>query len=320
MMKHADKTHDREQMDALAEQIGRYKGREIALREVCGDHTRVIRESGILSLLPPRISLGTGPGCPVCAGGRVFIDKTIAFARLKGVILATFGHLMPVPGSTSSLKKEKEAGLDIRVIHSVRDALLLAKDNPVKKVIFVATGFENSAPATAAAIVNASMAALNNFFVYSAHKCLLPAMAALMEEGIKTDGFIVPWHIASITGTDVFGFLPEKYGAGCVIAGFDPVDVLESALMLIKQVAENRPVVELQSKKALSPEGNSKAKAMTEEVFVRKDDYWQGFGVVAASGMQISGKYSGFDAEAVYHADVEPLNEANGCICGGVFK
>lgn len=319
-MKYIDEYRDRQKVSELVEMIGRYSGREINLMEVCGGHTMAIRKFGIPALLPPEIRLLSGPGCPVCVTDRHFIDRAIAFSRLEDVVITTFGDLIRVPGSTSSLEKEKAAGRDIRIVYSILDALMVAKNNPHKKVIFLGIGFETTAPGTAAGIVKAQMAVLPNFYVYSSHKVMPPAMAALVEEGIKIDGYIAPGHVSTITGTQIYNNLPEKYGLGCVISGFEPTDILQSVLMLVRQVSEGKPAVEIQYKRAVRPEGNPKALALLEEVFTPSDDWWRGLGVLAGSGMRIREKYAEFDAERNFVVEVEPVREDKGCICGEILK
>jgi hydrogenase expression/formation protein HypD len=279
-----------------------------------------IQRFGIPSLLPDHIQLVSGPGCPVCVTDRAYIDKAIAFSRLPEVIIATYGDLIRVPGSTSTLDREKASGADIRIVYSILDALTLAKKNRKKKVVFLGIGFETTAPGSAAGIIKAQMAGLFNFFVFSAHKIMPPPMAALIDQGVKIDGYIGPGHVSTITGSSMFEFIPEKYNLGVVISGFEPLDILQSIYMLILQHERNEPAVEIQYSRVVKPEGNPKALELLDEVFELRDDWWRGLGVLPLSGMRLQSKYEEFDAEKMIPVVVEPAREDKGCICGSILK
>lgn len=319
-MKYIDEYRDREKVRTLAELIKKTSRKEVAFMEVCGGHTMAIQKFGIPSLLPDNVRLISGPGCPVCVTGRNYIDRAVAYSRLRDVIITTYGDLIRVPGSTSSLDHEKARGADIRIVYSILDALSVAGDNPAKKVVFLGIGFETTSPATAAGILSAGKEGLENFYVYSAHKVMPPAMEALIDEGVKIDGYIAPGHVSTITGTEMYNSIPEKFGLGCVISGFEPVDLLQSVYMLVKQIETNKPAVEIQYKRAVRNEGNLKAKAMLDKVFELRDDWWRGLGVLKNSGMGIRNKYASFDAEKQLYVEVEPTLEEKGCICGEVLK
>ncbi|MFH2141229.1 MAG: hydrogenase formation protein HypD [Bacteroidota bacterium] len=319
-MKFIDEFRNKELAQILVSQINSISRKEIALMEVCGGHTMALYRFGIPYLLPDNIKLLSGPGCPVCVTGRGYIDKAIAYSRLDDVIITTFGDLIKVPGSTSSLNKERAEGNDIRIVYSVLDSLQIAADNPGKKVIFLGVGFETTAPGSAVAIFNAYNNKLDNFYFYSSHKVMPPAMAALIDEGVKINGYIAPGHVSVITGTDIYLSLPQKYGLGCVVTGFEPIDILQSIYMLIKQFENNAPAVEIQYNRAVKPEGNLIAKKIMNEVFELQDDWWRGFGILKDSGLKIKEKYSVFDAEKMIKVEVEELKEEKGCICGEILK
>jgi hydrogenase expression/formation protein HypD len=319
-MKFIDEFRDKELAQILISRINSISRKEISLMEVCGGHTMAIYRFGIPSLLPANIILLSGPGCPVCVTGRNYIDKAIAYSRIDDVIITTFGDLIKVPGSTSSLNKERADGRDVRIVYSVLDSLEIAKNNPSRKVIFLGVGFETTAPGSAAAVINASKNNLNNFFLYSSHKVMPPAMEALIDEGVKINGYIAPGHVSTITGTDIYLPIPEKYGLGCVITGFEPLDLLQAIYMLVKQAEDNKPAVEIQYNRAVKPEGNLKAKGIMNEVFELKDDWWRGFGVLKNSGLKIKEKYSAYNSEKMIEVDVEELKEEKGCICGEILK
>lgn len=319
-MKYIDEYRDKNLAEKLVSKIKEVSSKEVSLMEVCGGHTMAIQKFGIPSLLPETIKLLSGPGCPVCVSSNNFIDKAIAYSKLKDVIIATYGDLIRVPGSTSSLRKEIGKGSDIRIVFSILDAIKIAIDNPSKKVIFIGIGFETTAPSSAAGILNASKQDIRNFFLLSSHKVMPPAMKALVDEGIKINGYIAPGHVSTITGSVIYNNISDKYGLACVISGFEPLDILQSIYMLVKQVENDDPKVEIQYTRAVKPEGNMKALSIMNEVFELKDDWWRGLGVLHESGLSLKEKYSSFDAERMIDIKVEETLEHKGCICGDILK
>ena len=319
-MKYIDEYRDKKIVLALAEEIRQASRTPVSFMEVCGGHTMAIQRFGIPSLLPPTISLLSGPGCPVCVSSRKYIDQSIAYSRLNDTIVATYGDLIRVPGSTSSLDKEKASGADVRIVVSIMDALRIAKQNPDRRVVFLGIGFETTAPASATAIIGAHKSNLDNFFLFSSHKIMPPAMAALIDEGVRINGYIAPGHVSTITGTSIYSDIPGRYGLGCVISGFEPVDLMESILMLVRQVEENRPAVEIQYKRAVKKDGNREARRLLEEVFELREDWWRGLGILPASGLGIRERYASYDAERNLEVEVEPTREDRGCICGEILK
>ncbi len=319
-MKYIDEYRNKEKVKALVNEIKRVSRKEVTFMEVCGGHTMSIQKFGIPSLLPRNVRLISGPGCPVCVTDRKYIDQAIAYSRMPGTIITTYGDLIRVPGSTSSLDKEKAAGRDIRIVYSILDAVDIADKNRDKKVIFLGIGFETTTPGSAVGIITAKNKGLTNFSVFSAHKVMPPAMEALIDENVKIDGYIGPGHVTVITGTGIYGFIPEKFGLGVVVSGFEPTDLLQTILMLVKQVEENRPAVEIQYKRAVTPEGNRQAQKVMYEVFEPRDDWWRGLGVLKNSGLKIKEKYAGFDAEKIFDVEVEPTRKDKACICGDVLK
>jgi len=288
--------------------------------EVCGGHTHAIRRFGIPSMLPGNIKLLSGPGCPVCVTGKQFIDKTVSCAAMENVIVATFGDLIRVPGTSGSLEKSRSAGSDIRVVLSGIEALEIAKVNPDKRIVFPGIGFETTAPGTAVTILNARKECIVNFSILSAHKVMPPAMDVIIKDGTRIDGFICPGHVSVITGSGAFEFIPEKYGIGCVITGFEPVDIMQAVLMLISQVNNNRPRVEIQYKRAVTREGNTLAQKYMHEVFEPCDTEWRGLGNITGSGLKLRREFGDFDAERIL-AQVSVSNEEEGpCICGDILR
>ena len=228
--------------------------------------------------------------------------------------------MIRVPGSQSSLEKEKANGADVRIVYSPLMAIELAKHHPNKKVIFLGIGFETTSPTSAAAIVNAYREKINNFYLFSSHKIMPPAMAALIDEGVAINGYICPGHVSVVTGSGIYGPIVEKYNLGCVISGFEPVDILQTIYMLVKQFEEGLAKVEIQYKRVVKPEGNLKAQQIMNDVFELRDDWWRGLGVIPNSGMKIREKYKMFDAEQIFPVNVSEPEEPAGCICGEVLK
>jgi hydrogenase expression/formation protein HypD len=288
--------------------------------EVCGGHTMAIHRFGLNSFLPPTVHLVSGPGCPVCVSSQHFIDTALSYSRIPGVIVATYGDLIRVPGSSASLEKERADGSDIRIVYSVLESLEIARLNQEKKVIFLGIGFETTAPATAAAIIKAKQENIFNFYVLSAHKVMPPVMKALVNDGIKINGFIAPGHVTAITGISVYKELASVYGLGVVVSGFEPVDIMQSVLMLTAQIESAIPIVEVQYRRVVNADGNPIAQKVLNEVFEYRDDNWRGLGLIPLSGLRIRDNYSSFDAEKQFNAEVPESSEPEGCICGQILR
>ncbi len=319
-IKHSDEFNDPAVAEKLAEFIRRTNTREIRLMEVCGTHTMAIFKSGIRSFLPETISLLSGPGCPVCVTAQGEIDAFIALARRKDVIVTTFGDLMRVPGTESSLQQERASGSDIRMVYSSMDAVDIARQNPDKQVVFLGVGFETTIPTIAASIVTAHQTGVANYSVYSAHKLAPPALAALMEtEGLRINGFLMPGHVSVIIGRNAYLPLLDKYNVPCVIAGFEPIDILEAIRRLVVQIETGVPQVENAYPRAVSDEGNTKAMAFMADVFQTVDVVWRGIGMIPASGLKVREKYRAHDAESIFNLPVKEAPEPKGCACGEIL-
>ncbi|MDP3641992.1 MAG: hydrogenase formation protein HypD [Bacteroidota bacterium] len=319
-MRYIDEYWDKSAVTELVKAIHRESKNPVRLMEVCGGHTMAIRKSGIPALLPPTIRLLSGPGCPVCVTGKSFIDKAIKLSEKDDIILTTYGDLLRVPGSDSTLEKERAKSADVRMIYSPLDALEIAKHNPLKKVVFLGIGFETTSPASAVTILQAKNEKINNFYLLSAHKIMPPAMAALIVEGVKINGYICPGHVSTITGSGIYNDIVEKLRLGCVITGFEPVDLLQGILMLVIQYETGEPRNEIQYKRAVKPQGNLKAVKILNEVFELKDDWWRGLGVVPNSGLKLKKEFEEFDAEKYFDLNLPEPEEAIGCICGEILK
>lgn len=319
-MKYIDEYRKKGLILSVSEELKNISTKEITLMEVCGGHTMAIHRFGLHSLLPPTIRLLSGPGCPVCVSSHHFLDTAIAYSKIPGAIITTYGDLIRVPGSVTSLEKEKANGNDIRIIYSILEALEIAKNNPGRAVFFLGIGFETTAPATAAAIVQAKKDNIENFFVLSAHKVMPPVMKALVDEGVKIDGFIAPGHVTAITGTAIYNDLVSSYRLGVVVAGFEPVDLMLSILMLVRQFESGSPKVEIQYQRVVHGEGNKIAQTYLSQVFELKDDRWRGLGIIPKSGLRIREDFSDFDAEIKYPLTVPVPSDPKGCICGSILR
>lgn len=319
-MKYIDEYRKKDLILSVAEKLKSVSKKEIVLMEVCGGHTMAIHRFGLHSLLPSNIHLVSGPGCPVCVSSQHFIDTAMAYSRLPEVIITTYGDLIRVPGSSTSLEKERAAGSDIRIVYSVLESLEIAKQNSSKKVVFPGIGFETTAPATAAAIIKAREEKIGNFFVLSAHKIMPPVMKALVTEGVKIDGFIAPGHVSAITGISIYNDLASVFKLGVVVSGFEPADMLQAVLMLTMQIESNTPKVEVQYNRVVNSEGNKIAQDILKQVFEFRDDQWRGLGLIPLSGLKINDSYSEFDAEKQFTVEVPPSDEPKGCICGQILR
>ncbi len=319
-MKYMHEYRDREIAEKLIQEIRSVSKKHVRLMEVCGGHTMAIRKYSIDTLLPNTVELLSGPGCPVCVTGQDFIDKAIALAQRPDVILTTYGDLIRVPGSKSNLDQAKALGADIRIVYSTLEALRIASENPDKKIVFLGIGFETTAPSTAISLQQAKKQGIKNYFVLSAHKTMPNAMTALIEGGSQIDGYIGPGHVSTIAGSKIYNELVNQYNLSIVISGFEPVDILQSILMLVKQLEQEKPKLEIQYKRAVKAEGNIKAQEIVDEVFEPCESYWRGIGSIKDSGMRIRGIYEQFDAEKHFVLQIDQAPEPKGCICGAILK
>ena len=294
----------------------------ISLMEVCGTHTMSLFRSGLRRLLPSNIHLLSGPGCPVCVTPNRYLDRAVAYSRKKNVIITTFGDMMNVPGSSSSLQREKGKSSKIIIVYSCLDALKIARENPGYKVVFLGIGFETTSPTLAAAIKIASRNNIGNFFILSGAKLIPPAMKALLEaKDLKISGFICPGHVSAITGARPYNFIARDYRIPCVITGFEPLDLAQGILMLVKQIANRQPPrVEIQYRRVVPEDGNPKALGLINEVFSVEDSHWRGIGVIPQSGLRIRDPFSRFDACVNIPVTVETTKERKGCICGDILR
>jgi hydrogenase expression/formation protein HypD len=293
-----------------------------AFMEVCGTHTMSAFRFGVRGMLPPNVRLLSGPGCPVCVTPNDYLDRALAYARRKDVVLATFGDMMRVPGTRSSLERERAAGADIRVVYSPLDALEMARADASRRVLFLGVGFETTAPLVAASVLEARETGVRNFLVLSGHKLVPPALEALLAaKDLGISGFLCPGHVSGIIGADAYLPVARDHKVPCVVAGFEPLDMIQGLRMLLRQVREKRAEVENQYARVVTSGGNRKAREALDRVFEPSDTPWRGLGTIPRSGLRIRQEFRGFDAEAVLPLELaEPSRENPACRCGEVLQ
>ncbi len=294
--------------------------RQVNFMEVCGTHTMAVERFGIRQMLPENMRLISGPGCPVCVTPKNYIDRAIALTSLENVIVFSFGDMLKVPGTNTSLFKQKSKGR-VRIVYSAFDAVLFAEKNKDKRIVFLGIGFETTAPTVAASVKYAKVKKLKNFFVFSGHKVMPPAMKILAKDKlVNIKGFLCPAHVSAIIGMKSYAKICEEYKIPCVIAGFEPLDILHSVLMLIRQVKRKKAKVENQYNRVVKFSGNTKALRLMDEVFSVNDSDWRGIGVIKNSGLILSKGYRDFDAEKNIDFPEVKTSVDKGCICGSVLK
>jgi hydrogenase expression/formation protein HypD len=295
---------------------------EFKFMEVCGGHTHTIYRHGIEHILPEGVELIHGPGCPVCVIPMGRVDDAIAVAEHPNVIFTSFGDMMRVPGSKGTLLEAKARGADVRFVYSPLDALRIAVENPTKDVVFFAVGFETTAPSTAVTVLRAKELGVKNFRVFSNHVTIVPPLKAILESpDLRLDGFLGPGHVSTVVGNRPYRFVPEKYGKPVVTAGFEPLDILETIVMLLRQIREGRCEVENQYSRIVREEGNPRALKLLADVFVLRPHFeWRGLGFIAQSGLALRPDMSAFDAEVYYEVPGVRVADPKACQCGEVLK
>jgi len=330
-VKYIEAFRDRKLARTLAEAIAREAdtGRDYRLMEFCGGHTHAIFRYGVQDLMPENVTFVHGPGCPVCVLPVRRIEQAIALAEGEGVILCTYGDTLRVPaGRGRSLLRARAEGADVRMVWSTRDALTIARDNPRRQVVFFAIGFETTTPPTAVAILQAAREGLENFSVFCNHVLTPAAIHHLLEssdrrepEGAAIDGFLGPSHVSAVIGTRPYEVFARDYRKPVVIAGFEPLDVMQSARMLIRQLNEGRAEVENEYTRVVSREGNRKARALMEQVFeVRSTFEWRGLGEVPRSALQLRSEWAAFDAERRFEIPDSRAADVRGCECPRILR
>jgi hydrogenase expression/formation protein HypD len=318
-MADAARIRNPELLRGLADRLRGMEAPPATLMEVCGTHTVVIARHGLREALPKGVKLISGPGCPVCVTPQEQIDHFIALGGLEGVTLATFGDMVRVPGTHKSLEQARAEGVELLVVYSPMDVVEEAARSPERQIVFLGIGFETTAPAVALAILEAQQRRLGNFSVLCAHKLIPPAMMALLDSSVKVDGFICPGHVSVIIGSDAYRPIAER-GKPCVVAGFEPADVLAAVQMLLRQLAEGRSEVEVEYRRAVRPEGNRKAQEVLARVFRVADARWRGLGVIPRSGYELAEEFAEFDAAKRFEVEQPETKEPAGCRCGEVLR
>lgn len=295
--------------------------RPLKLMEVCGTHTVEIFRHGIRSIIPGPISLLSGPGCPVCVTSIRDVDAAISIAKRPDTILVTFGDMMRVPGGKQSLMEARSEGADVRVLYSPMDALKLAEEDGAKQVVFFATGFETTSPLIAGTVLAASRKNVKNFTILSSHKTVPLALKALLDSpDVRVDGFILPGHVSTIIGLAPYDFVAKEYRKPAVVTGFEAGEIIEGILMIVRQIAQGRALVENAYPSVVKPEGNPRAMEILNDIFEPADSYWRGIGVLPGTGLRLREKYRQFDAELRFRPEATGIAEPELCSCGDILR
>lgn len=328
-MKYVDEFRDPAKARAIVEDIQRVlpripasRRRPIQIMEVCGGHTHTIFRYGLQQMLPDEMEYVHGPGCPVCVLPMGRVDDCVALAERPKVIFTTFGDAMRVPGSRKSLLKAKADGADVRMVYSPLDALALACAHRDREVVFFGLGFETTMPSTAMTLIQARRQGVTNFSLFCNHITIVPTLKAILNEpDLQLDAFVGPGHVSMVIGTRIYEFIASEHGRPIAVSGFEPLDLLQSTWMVLKQLAEGRCEVENQYGRVVPPDGNQRALAAIDEVFEPREHFeWRGLGSIAQSGVRIRDAYAAFDAERKFAVPNVAVAEPLQCQCGEVLK
>jgi len=326
-MRYLEEFRDPTKAQGLVREIGRLaalvdRPGPIKIMEVCGGHTHTIFKFGLEQLLPPRVELVHGPGCPVCIMPRGRLDDAIALAQIPGVMLTSFGDALRVPGSRLNLLQARAAGADIRMVYSPLDALALAQQHRDRQVVFFAIGFETTAPSTALTLLQAQAQGVTNFSVFSNHVLVVPALEALLANpDLELDGFVGPGHVSMVIGTEPYRVIAERYGKPMVVAGFEPLDMLQAVAMVLRQLVEGRCQVENQYTRLVQPQGNEVALAALAAVFEPRESFeWRGLGAIPVSGLRLRTALAPYDAEVKFDLPGRQVQDHRACACGDILK
>lgn len=322
-MKFQEEYRNRDLVQGLARQIVREAATlaaPVRFMEVCGTHTMAIAQFGLKALLPDTVRLVSGPGCPVCVTPLSYLDHALALAADPVNLVTSFGDMLRVPGSVSSLLAERAKGADVRVVYSPLEALALARHCPERRVIFLGVGFETTAPAVAAAILKAEQQGLPNFFVLTSHKTMPAPMSVLSADpALQIGGYLCPAHVSTVIGGKAYVPLAEQYGIPCVVTGFEPADVLHGVSRLLRQCLAGEAKVEIQYSRAVTWDGNDRAREMLAQVFEPCAAEWRGLGVIDHSGLRVCDRYGRYDAARMLSVVLPEPHEPQGCCCGQVL-
>ena len=320
-MKYMSEYRDPELAKKYLEEIKKTVSQPWSIMEVCGGQTHSLVKNGIIDMLPKEVTMIHGPGCPVCVTPLNIIDKAIHLALEANVILCSFGDMLRVPGSKKNLLEAKAEGADIRILYSPLEAVRIAEDNPDKEVVFFAVGFETTAPANALSVIHAHRKALKNYSILASHVLVPPAIKAVIDdEESKIDGFLAAGHVCTIMGNAEYHPLSAKYEVPIVVTGFEPLDVLQGILMVLRQLEGSKAEVENQYSRIVKEEGNPEAQKMIHKVFEIKNQIWRGIGEIPESGYQVRPEYSNFDAKRKFKIEIPEAPENPDCISGQIMK
>ena len=320
-MKYIDEYRDATSAEKLMKEIHSVVTHPWTIMEICGGQTHTIVKSGIDDLLPSNLTLVHGPGCPVCVTPLELIDKAVAIALLPDIIFTSFGDMLRVPGSEKDLLTVKAAGGDVRIVYSPLDALKLARQNPEKKIVFFAVGFETTAPANAMSVWQAKKLGLKNFSILCSHVLVPPAMEAILSSPLnRVQGFLAAGHVCTVMGYEEYIPLASKYRVPIVVTGFEPVDILQGIMMTVKQLEEGHAEVENQYARAVQRKGNLPAQELIHKVFTVTDRQWRGIGTIPKSGYRLCDEFASFDAENEFDVTAIQTQESPLCIAGQVMQ
>jgi len=320
-MKYMSEYRDPELAKKYLEEIKKTVTQPWSIMEVCGGQTHSLVKNGIIEMLPKTVTMIHGPGCPVCVTPLNIIDKAIHLALEENVILCSFGDMLRVPGSKKNLLEAKAEGADIRILYSPLEAVRIAEDNPDKEVVFFAVGFETTAPANALSVIHAHRKELKNYSILTSHVLVPPAIKAVIDdEESKIDGFLAAGHVCTIMGNSEYHPLSKTYEVPIVVTGFEPLDVLQGILMVVRQLEANKAEVENQYARIVKEEGNPEAQKMIHQIFEIKNQIWRGIGEIPDSGYQLRPEYGGFDAKRKFQIEIPEAPENPDCISGQIMK
>ena len=321
IVKYIDEYRDRQLVATLTTELQRLVDRPVRIMEVCGTHTMSIFRHGIRAMLPKDVQLVSGPGCPVCVTPSGVIDAIVELATQPDITMATFGDMIRVPGEKGSLAGARAGGAKVEIVYSPMDALTLAAKTPDQLVVFVSVGFETTTPTIAATILEARKQGLDNFCIFPANKIMPPPLEALLKDPeLQLDGLLCPGHVSIITGLAMYRFLADDYGLACAVAGFEPTDILQAVLALVRQVRAGKPQVENCYGRVVTQEGNVRAREIVSSVFTPVASEWRGLGMIEQSGLALREEFADYDVTKRRDITVAPSTEPKGCRCGEILK
>lgn len=320
-MKYLSEYRNPEMVERYIQEIHKVTTKNWSIMEVCGGQTHSLVKNGLVNILPDKIRMVHGPGCPVCVTPLNLIDKAVYLAEEKGVILCSYGDMIRVPGSKRSLLESKAHGADVRILYSPLEAVKIAQENPTKQVVFFAVGFETTAPANALSVIHAQRLGLQNYSILASHVLVPPAIEAVMNDEVaQIDGFLAAGHVCTIMGISEYEPIVNKYKIPIVVTGFEPVDLLQGILMVVQQLENGSYQLENQYSRVVQAQGNPEAQKVIEQVFETEDREWRGIGTIPMSGWEVKADLALFDANRKFEINIAKAPECADCIAGLVLK